>query len=251
VATPQFNGVSDNAGVDELRDAYIGLMRYLTYFMSALDSQNIRVKGIEADRINVTELSAITANLGHITAGLIEAVTIIGSLIKTSNSYPRCEMSSTGNLLGAYYDANNSITIEPNYGGSPALNFSQGGAIKGRLDTLLGMELIGIGGLYVASKTSGDLNLDTDAGYVTVPSWSQLKNRVTTHTLQQDLDAQQTQISTNASNISTLQSQMSSKADAFTGYTGTIYVITDVDFVAQTTSAVTLNVNNGVITSVT
>lgn len=118
-----------------------------------LDVKNIRAEGIEtqnlkagsviAEKIDVGQLSAISADLGHIVAGLIESIEIYGSYIATRrNAYPRCEMSATGNLFGAYNDGNNHITIEPNYGGSPAVAFTVTGTYRGRLHNLLGYPIL-------------------------------------------------------------------------------------------------------------
>lgn len=107
-----------------------------------INFQNVKAKSITADRMNVDQLSAISANLGHITAGLVEAINIFGSYIATSRSYPLCEMSNTRNLFGAYYDANNKIEIEANYGGSPALNFLTSLGLQGRINTLSGFEIL-------------------------------------------------------------------------------------------------------------
>ncbi|WP_419890734.1 hypothetical protein [Paenibacillus xylanexedens] len=135
-----------------------------------LDVKNIRAEGIEtqnlkagsviAEKIDVGQLSAISADLGHIVAGLIESIEIYGSYIATRrNAYPRCEMSATGNVFGAYQDANNHIVIEPNYGGSPSLVFTQGGSFKGRLDMLLGrLELYGSGSMDIGSNGTIYLN---------------------------------------------------------------------------------------------
>jgi hypothetical protein len=71
---------------------------------------------IEADQINATSLSAISANLGTITAGTIQGVTILGGIIsgvnmsgatvtggliqtKMGGAYPRIELSENNNWL--------------------------------------------------------------------------------------------------------------------------------------------------------
>lgn len=86
----------DNANLPQLQKIVKGLMNStailteeLTYLLNNLDTRNVNeidgdvlVTGtVTANKMNVNELSAITANLGHITAGLIEAVEIYGSLI--------------------------------------------------------------------------------------------------------------------------------------------------------------------------
>ncbi|WP_213471788.1 hypothetical protein, partial [Paenibacillus dendritiformis] len=110
-----------------------------------VDSKNIRAESIEtrnlkansittdkinagaviAEKIDVKELSAISANLGHIVAGLIESIEIYGSYIATSRgSFPRCEMSNTENMFAAYGGNGRSIKMVAHGDvGSPILSF--------------------------------------------------------------------------------------------------------------------------------
>ncbi|WP_339306553.1 hypothetical protein [Paenibacillus sp. FSL R5-0519] len=127
----------------------------------SITTDKIQAGAVVADKIDVGELSAISANLGHIVAGLIESVEIFGSYIATRrNAFPRCEMSATGNVFGAFNDANNHITIDPNYGGSPSLVFMQNGILRGRIDMVLGsLELYGLGALDLGS--SGTIFINT------------------------------------------------------------------------------------------
>ena len=53
------------------------------------------------------------------------------------------------------------------------------------------------------------------------------------------------------SNVINLQDELDNKADAFTGYTGTLTVIKTINFGAQTTTTATLNITNGTIVSIT
>jgi len=70
---------------------------------NSIETKNLKAGSVTADKIEVNELSAITANLGHIISGLIESVQIFGAYIATSqNSYPRAEMSNTENLFRAF-----------------------------------------------------------------------------------------------------------------------------------------------------
>lgn len=60
-------------------------------------SGDLLVEGsIEADRLGVSELSAITADLGSITAGSLEAVTITGSTLQTATEGARVVIDSEG-----------------------------------------------------------------------------------------------------------------------------------------------------------
>ena len=53
------------------------------------------------------------------------------------------------------------------------------------------------------------------------------------------------------SNITDLQSELDNKANVFTGYTGSIDVVIDVDFTGQTTTKKIINITNGIIVSIT
>ncbi|MVP00344.1 hypothetical protein [Paenibacillus lutrae] len=59
----------------------VGLIaKEVNYLMDGMiGNENIRAKSIQADRIDVKELSAFTADIGHITAGLIEGIVIKAS----------------------------------------------------------------------------------------------------------------------------------------------------------------------------
>lgn len=54
----------------------------------------------------------------------------------------------------------------------------------------------------------------------------------------------------NIADVTGLQTVLDNKAEVFSGYTGNIVVITGVDFTAKTTTTATLNINNGIITSI-
>jgi len=101
-----------------------------------LDANNIRAKSITANRMDVDELSAITANLGTITAGLIRGIQIFGSYIATAEgTYPRSEMDVAGNLLAAYSSATQFVKIIP-FIGSPVISIEDG-VVAGQLGTIL------------------------------------------------------------------------------------------------------------------
>lgn len=101
--TPQLRSLNPDATLAELKDYLIGLNRYLNHLLSSLDTLNISrldakviiaqtitavqiaAGTITADKMDVTELSAIAANLGTIIAGIINAVTINGATINISD----------------------------------------------------------------------------------------------------------------------------------------------------------------------
>ncbi|SDW30434.1 hypothetical protein [Paenibacillus sp. PDC88] len=142
----------------------------------AITTEKIQAGAVTADKITVNELSAISANLGHIIAGLIESVEIYGSYIATRrNAYPRAEMSSDNDLFGAYRDALNFIEIEAEFGGSPAVRFIQNGQIKGNMHMLYGdITLEGLSGVTLRATGGRDILLDAGSGYLSVPSFSKI-----------------------------------------------------------------------------
>ena len=60
----------------------------------------------------------------------------------------------------------------------------------------------------------------------------------------------QTELDTKAY-IDDVNTALDTKADVFTGYTGTLTVIKTINFGAQTTTTATLNITNGIIVSIT
>lgn len=169
---PTFTGLPPDPSFTDLAIKLNTVVKELTNLMLNLDKNNIvEVDGdvlisgtVTAGKIQVNELSAISANLGHIIAGLIESVEIYGSYIATRrDAFPRAEMSSDNNLFGAYKDQNNSITIEADYGGAPMVRFNTAGQSRGSINTLLGgLTLDGIGTLWLNS--TGDIRLSPGNG---------------------------------------------------------------------------------------
>lgn len=142
----------------------------------AITTEKIQAGAVTADKITVNELSAISANLGHIVAGLIESVEIYGSYIATRrNAYPRAEMSSDNDLFGAYKDAANSIQIEADFGGSPGVRLIQNGQIKGNIHMLYGdITLEGLSGVTLRATGGSDLMLVVENGNLYVPSFTKV-----------------------------------------------------------------------------
>lgn len=159
-----------------------------------VDFRNVRAKSIKADRMDVDELSAISANLGHIVAGLIESVQIFGSYVATRrNAFPRAELNNTGDLLAVYTDADNYMTIEPGLfdeptqvfrkGGSPSLAIGPIGIITGVISPDLSI---------VVGSNNGSLSLICGSSIfdnINVPSWSKLRSEETGNSLQDELDS--------------------------------------------------------------
>lgn len=215
--------VSEVGTLEEAFDALAKLQKTLRYLLNGnLDFENVRVKGLTAETIDVNELSAITANLGTIIAGIINGVEIYGSYISTGRgTYPRAEMSSTGKSFTVYKDANNYIQYNADYAGSPSINIVENGTLRGQIVSRNNVPYFsGTNGL-VLSTASGDIQLNpaTTGGRVAIGTWSRLFNTSSGRSLQDDLN---------------------SKANAFFGYSGSF----------ETGDGRTVIVSNGIITGV-
>lgn len=153
-----------SAYVGQLANLLAVLSKELDYLLNgSLDVNNIRAHSITADTLNVDELSAITANLGTITAGIINGIEIYGSYIATANgTFPRVEMSTTQNLFRAYLTADTYLEIVPNFDGtSPVINLVSGGANRG-LFRINGSNELEISGGTAVNLLGGDINLRPD-----------------------------------------------------------------------------------------
>lgn len=153
------------------------LIKNLSEINGYLSSKNIKAQSIQteslaagsvtADKIQVTELSAITADMGKLTSG-----EIYGAYIATAEgSYPRAEMSSTGDFFRALASSSVFTEITTSLFGSPAVH-STDGTTTGALfaNSLFGTEY--------TLLSDQDIGLRPGTGRnVTVPSWSQLYSR--------------------------------------------------------------------------
>jgi hypothetical protein len=185
-----FGTMDPNASLKQVIDSLADLMGTLNFLLNGnLDVKNVRAKSITADRMNVQKLSAIAADLGHITAGLIEAVkmvgsTIIGSYISTADgTYPRIDFSSANRLLTAFNSATQYVSITPSTGGTPGITWNDNGFVA----ALSAAASVGVllsafsGGItfqssnYIGLNPTGDLEINGTAGWtgaisVTTPS---------------------------------------------------------------------------------
>jgi len=156
----------------------------------AITTDKLQAGAVIAEKIDVNELSAISANLGHILAGLIEAVEIYGSYISTNRiGYPRAEMSNIDNLFSASQSAVSNVKIEAvgrqasspevsvNSGQGSMTLFQQGGQSGILASGPAGLTLFGV-----------DINLSPlSFGRVNVP-FSQLFDTETNTSLRDQLD---------------------------------------------------------------
>lgn len=185
--------------VPQLLNAYAKLTKELTWLLNNLDTRNLNyvdgdllVEGtVTAAKLIVDELSAISANLGHITAGLIESIQIYGSYIATRNgAFPRAEMNNSGDLLAVYTDAINSVIIEPGITDEPTIVFRQSGSPSLVLGPLFGFTaLMAMVDISVGSQ-SGSLTLTCGPGAfdeINIPSWQKFRSIADGETLESAL----------------------------------------------------------------
>jgi hypothetical protein len=123
------NIITEEASKEDLINEIAKLQKILRYLLNGgLDTENVNelnanviiANTITAEKMNVNELSAISANMGEVTAGIIT-----GLLIRTADQgvYPRIELSSTSDILIAEANADESIEIRALSGSSPVLFF--------------------------------------------------------------------------------------------------------------------------------
>lgn len=107
--------------------------------VGSLTAEEIKAGTITADKMDVEELSAISANLGTITAG-----EIYGTYIATSNGiYPLVKMSNTEDLFGAYSDDGVGVEMIAKYiSDKPALRLIDEGIPVGHLALLASGNII-------------------------------------------------------------------------------------------------------------
>lgn len=155
--------IGQGMDLPQINDYLIMLGRRLNDFLNHLDTLNVDeldaaviiANTITANKLNVSQLSAISANLGTITAGII-----YGAFIATANgTYPRIELSSVGNLLAAYLDATHSMSIEPNIGGAPGIGFKDPSGLTGRIYGNSGIGMIALINNVELTSLSGFIDI--------------------------------------------------------------------------------------------
>lgn len=200
VQLPSVNLEEQDTGklLKQLINAYIMLTEELTFLLNNLDTRNINelnaeviiAKTITADKMLINELSAITANLGHIISGLIESVEIYGSYIATSrDSYPFVELSNTANMMAANKEPGNAIQFfSPNNRLTPVLRFVADG-IESYIfyDPTDNTLSVTSNSANINISTLGDIQLY--GSNVRLSGWGALRNNGSERTLQQDLDS--------------------------------------------------------------
>ena len=151
--------------------------------VNGIEAQNIKAGAITAEKIDVEELSAISANVGKVVSG-----EIYGNYIATSeHSYPRAEMSNTTRMFKV--ESAPGVGIEMRSIGSqnivPEMNyFNNGYEVR---SSLPGPH----SGLHFSGpKVTMEIDDIYLRGYnaVHVLDWSRLKNEQTGTTISNELD---------------------------------------------------------------
>lgn len=168
---------------------------------NSIETDSLVAGAVTADKISVEELSAISADVGHITAGLIESVTVLGSEIMTRSSglYPRAQMSSTQNMFIAEASSNQHIKMMADVAGEVSLKFKNGsldGEIRPFSSKFLFNTASGSGSMQLSS--GGDLELYADildsSALVLTNSWSRFYSDGDNESLQTAINRLQNQI---------------------------------------------------------
>lgn len=187
---PTFTGLKPFPEFTDLVNKINTLSQELQNLMLSLDDANFN--SITAAVINVQQLSAITADMGKVTAG-----EIYGALIATTEAgdYPRIEFSSTGNLIDAQGNATDRIRLRPDVSGTPMMIWDEGNS------TYIGEVFMSLGTLYmttlpgaeIAIASSKDLTLQAGSGFfVRVQDWDKVYSNGDSQSLQNALDSKAT-----------------------------------------------------------
>lgn len=165
----------------------------------SIETKNLKAGAVTADKISVNELSAISANLGTITAGLIRGIQIFGSYIATAEgTYPRTELSVTGNLLAVLQSADVYAQIAPSFlGSSPRFKITDG-TVDGSIFTGYLNNALNIVSTKDIVFTTGSFNT------VVFQNWTKIYNSDDQETLQDALDNLQSQINSLESRVTAL-----------------------------------------------
>ena len=196
------------ASLEILSEELAKLQRTIRYLLNGnLDFMNIRAKGITAENIDVDKLSAIVADIGEVTAGIIRGVEIYGSYIATSEGgFPRTEMSTEDNHFKVWL--NETTFIEVIYAGDDGLPqirlVKDGDFVNMGYGATLGNPYPGIYSTspFIIYANGGFF----PAGIVQFSNWSNVFDNATGRDLQQELDDIRDQ-------IDTLTATMNAKAE--------------------------------------
>lgn len=213
----QIKVLEEVGSLAELYEQVAKLQRTLRYLLNGnLDFQNITVGGIKAQNIDVDQLSAIAADIGEVTAGIIRGVEIYGSLIATSETgYPRTEMSTTDNYFKVWLNETTYIEIiDLGEEGFPQINFARGSQ-KFKLGHGI-HEMPGVSYPGLLSNTPFTISATSNIPMLSrfdFIDWDNITNQFTGMTLQQEFNEIRASISSLENSISTLTGVINNKAN--------------------------------------
>ncbi len=127
------------------------------------------------------QLSADSNGNLSVNGSITSLATITGGSIQTDTSGERIVLSSSDNLLIAYLDANNYLSIIPNLLGSPVIQLTSNGSVAGYIG------LNGAGDLAIFTSGSSDLLIQTSNFFRISGGWAHFKDDTTGNTLATDL----------------------------------------------------------------
>ena len=250
---PTFTKLGPNPQFQDLVNKINTIVAELINIMLNMDSLN--VVSLTADHIDAGTLNAgvvtirgedgsvfyqidstgIVANNGTIdtlnfdlATGLL---TLVSAIFKSATGFPRVEINSSDNLIAAYSSADDVLTISP-FGpvSTPSVRLYNSDS-----------STVPRGSIYITEITGTTYFtfFGQEAVQLTSPdTWVNGPLRVN-------------DFSDFSDGVTDLQTELDAKQDAFSGHTGSVVVVTSVDFGASTTTTSTLNFTNGVLTSVT
>ncbi len=158
--------------------------------VTTISGGQITTNSITASKLNVSQLSAIAADLGTITAGSITGITITGGIIRTAASGARFELNNSGSKASAYSSGGielvrldgtglgcfgtNSLYFGPNssstkgiiyYDGSSSFNMGANSGTKiGIVTTDSDIDIVAGSGGAIVVTASGDVQLSPKSG---------------------------------------------------------------------------------------
>lgn len=225
---PTFTGLRPKPEFGDIVRKMNELADELTNLMLNLDS--INVVSLDAGTIIVYDLDGgpgtitltkdgMTINDGTRDTFKVDIngnVTMTGALVRSSTEYPKVELNSIDNLIGAFQTALNSIRIVPTNGPTtPAILFDQGGVTGGQI------QLGSVGSFGITTGNENDISLQS-ANNVNVSSVNNI-------------------------NLSPL-GQL--KINDLTCYSGTIPIIISVDFTTESVTMRHLVFTKGLLTNI-
>lgn len=183
---------------EDLNEQFAEIVKLLNFLLNGgLDSLNI--KNLTADKVTTGTLDAgkVTVRVNYGSGAYIEIgpngmvindgikdtfevtidgkVTMTSATIQSDTGYPKVTMDPSGNLLGAYLDANNYIEIQPSFSptGSPTMYWGSGGSTAGWMYANASVFLLHsiARDLTLETEVSGNIVLKpVSSGFVIVPS---------------------------------------------------------------------------------